>query len=130
MPKHEKYLLDTEACILWAIGKLPRKVFRELERADEIFYTEISAWEIMIKRVYIRGNFTYAKFWQFVETIGASAYHMTRRDLDRYSDLPLFPEHSDPFDRMIVAQALGANLTLVGGDEKFPFYRGLKVLWD
>ena len=130
MPKLEKYLLDTEACVLWAAGKLLRKVLRELERAGEIFYTEISAWEVMIKRVYVRGNFTYAKFWRFVETIGASAYPMTRRDLDRYSDLPWFPEHNDPFDRMIVAQALGATLTLVGGNEKFPLYPGLKVLWD
>jgi len=39
-------------------------------------------------------------------------------------------KHEDPFDRMIVAQAVASKFTLVSSDSKFPFYKehGLKLL--
>jgi PIN domain nuclease of toxin-antitoxin system len=50
MAKTEKYLLDTQACYLWAAGNLPRKVEKELLiRSGAIYYTDISAWEVLIK---------------------------------------------------------------------------------
>jgi PIN domain nuclease of toxin-antitoxin system len=129
--KPEKYLVDTQTCYLWADGKLPRKVEKELSRSGiVIYYTDISAWEVLIKEKYRETGFTYAMFWQFVNEIHATALRLSRRDLDGYSDLPLFEDHRDPFDRMIIAQAMAANLTLVGGDRKFAYYDGLRVLWD
>ena len=38
-------------------------------------------------------------------------------------------DHGDPFDRMLAAQALAENLTLVSRDAAFGALRGLKVLW-
>ena len=129
--KAEKYLLDTQACYAWAEGKLPRTVERELSRPGVvIYYSDISAWEVLIKPKYIEPGFTYARFWQLMDEIQAAPYRWSRRDLDRFSDLPVFKDHRDPFDRMIIAQAMVANLTLVGGDEKYARYKGLKTLWE
>jgi PIN domain nuclease of toxin-antitoxin system len=131
MAKPERYLLDTQACYLWAFGKLPPKVLKQLSRPDiVIYYSDLSAWEVMTKRTYVKDQFAYAHFWEFVHEIQAQPHHLTRRDLDKFSDLPFYKEHTDPFDRMIVAQALAANLTLIGGDRQFPRYEGLQILWE
>lgn len=37
--------------------------------------------------------------------------------------------HRDPFDRIIIAQALREQLTVIGKDENFYKYNGLKLLW-
>lgn len=37
--------------------------------------------------------------------------------------------HRDPFDRIIIAQALSEQLTVIGKDENFTKYHGLKLLW-
>lgn len=130
MAKPQRYLLDTQACYLWAEGTLPARVLKELGRPGVvIYYSDLSPWEVMTKRVYIDNEFTYPRFWELMEEIQALPYRLSRRDLDQFSDLPFFADHADPFDRMIVAQALAANLTLVGGDRHFPRYKGLQVLW-
>lgn len=130
MRRNERFLLDTQACILWAAGKLPRKVTHALERGFEIYYTDVSAWELMIKRVYLKRGLTYEDFWQFIEEIGAHALPLTKADLDQYHTMPFFEEHPDPFDRMIIAQALRTGYTLVGGDKMFALYKELNVLWE
>jgi PIN domain nuclease of toxin-antitoxin system len=38
------------------------------------------------------------------------------------------PHHTDPFDRMMIAQALTENLTLISRDPVFERYAGLKLL--
>ena len=73
MRRNELLLLDTQGCIAWAGGKLPRKTARVLEAGAEVYYSELSAWEVMIKRHFIRRGFTYEKFWQFVDASGALA---------------------------------------------------------
>ena len=42
-------------------------------------------------------------------------------------DLPW--RHSDPFDRLIIAQALSENIPVVTSDKKFKLYEGLAVIW-
>ena len=46
--------------------------------------------------------------------------------LDRVRELPF--HHRDPFDRLIIAQAMEENLTLLSKDERFPAY-DVQVLW-
>jgi len=43
--------------------------------------------------------------------------------------LPLLKEHKDPFDRMIVAQAIRRSLTLVSADKKLDAYP-VNRLWE
>jgi PIN domain nuclease of toxin-antitoxin system len=45
--------------------------------------------------------------------------------------LPPMQNHRDPFDRMLICQAIARNLTLVSADEKITQYRehGLSLIW-
>ncbi|MDR1854564.1 MAG: type II toxin-antitoxin system VapC family toxin [Azoarcus sp.] len=45
--------------------------------------------------------------------------------------LPFYDGHHDPFDRLLVVQAMRRNLTLVSPDDKIPHYRqhGLALIW-
>ena len=124
------FLLDTQACVLWSAGDLPARVLRQLQKKPVIFYSLLSPWEVLIKSTYIRAGFTYQKFWTFVERIDAIPLDLKQTHLDRFADLPFFKEHTCLFDRMLIAQALTENLTIVGGDQYFPAYKGLRVLWD
>ncbi len=45
------------------------------------------------------------------------------------SQLPQMPDHRDPFDRLLIAQALSEDLTLISRDGKFGAYPGLRVQW-
>ena len=47
--------------------------------------------------------------------------------LARYAALPQVKDHRDPFDRLLIAQALTEDLTLVSRDGKFTAYPGLKL---
>ena len=51
---------------------------------------------------------------------------MTLADAERAGRLP--GPHRDPFDRMLIAQALGRDLDLVSNEEGFDAYR-LRRLW-
>jgi PIN domain nuclease of toxin-antitoxin system len=46
----------------------------------------------------------------------------------RVRTLPLFPDHKDPFDRLLVAQALEEGLEIATPDPHFARY-GVKVVW-
>jgi len=51
---------------------------------------------------------------------------VTTRHGDRLRDLP--PHHSDPFDRLLIAQALDEGLTILTSDRAFDPYR-VPVAW-
>lgn len=46
-----------------------------------------------------------------------------------YKLFSLPPHHRDPFDRMIIATALAEGVPVVGGDQMFKKYRGVKAIW-
>jgi PIN domain nuclease of toxin-antitoxin system len=43
-------------------------------------------------------------------------------DIQAYINLPLLPNRRDPFDRILVVQAMNNGLAIVSEDEKFDFY--------
>jgi PIN domain nuclease of toxin-antitoxin system len=46
-----------------------------------------------------------------------------------YATLPQVKDYRDPFDRLLIAQALSENLTLISRDGKFGDYVGLRQQW-
>lgn len=52
------------------------------------------------------------------------------RHLVAYATLPQHKDHRDPFDRLLIAQALSDDLTLISRDGKFGAYPGLQVRWE
>lgn len=122
-----KLLLDTHL-LLWAAGQPERlsQAARELIEADEneLVFSTASLWEVVIKRGLGREDFKVDP-------------RLLRRGLldNGYSELPigsehvvaidtLPPIHKDPFDRVLVAQALVEGITLLTTDATVARYPG------
>ena len=65
-------------------------------------------------------------FRAMVSELSAEVLDIDIVDIDRLSRLPLV--HSDPFDRLIIAQALAGEMTVITSDRVFASYVGLTVL--
>lgn len=122
-----KLLLDTHL-LLWAAGTPDRlsKEARTLieDKENELFFSVASLWEIAIKHGLGRNDFK------------VDARLLRRGLLDNgYSELPIGSEHAvaindlplihkDPFDRMLVAQAMVEGFVLLTVDEIVARYPG------
>jgi PIN domain nuclease of toxin-antitoxin system len=122
-------LLDTSAFVRWLDGSLPTQVRRRLDRA-ELLVSIVTAWEIAIKPELTQAGFRPGVVERSLEAMGARLLPITPRHTDALYALPR--HHKDPFDRMLIAQALVERCTLVSPDQRIPLYRnvGLKVFWD
>ena len=122
-----KLLLDTHSVIWLALDRsqISQPVFDALADAEQIFVSFASAWEYGIKRRKRPEQLTHP-FEALLADIPADRLDMAF-DLFRYSE-SLPPIHHDPFDRMLVAQALHHGLTLVSKDRDVRKYP-VPTLW-
>jgi len=122
-----KLLLDTHL-LLWAAGE-PRRLSRQArtlidDTDNELLFSAASVWEVAIKRGLGREDFT------------VDARLLRRGLLDNgYSELPIHslhviateslpPIHKDPFDRILVAQAVIEGIMLLTTDSRVAWYPG------
>ena len=127
-----RLLLDAHVLLWWLAGDEAVSMTAREAIADEdneTFVSAASAWEISIK--YKQGRLPTAT--HFIADLGGAiasrgfaALPITINDGQRAGDLPL--HHKDPFDRMLIAQALAASLTLVSNEQLFDRY-GVSRLW-
>jgi len=122
-----KLLLDTQL-LLWAAGqpeRLSPAARKELaDASNELLFSAASIWEIVIKQALRRRDFL------------VDARELRRGLIDNgYAELAiggqhalavgaLPPIHSDPFDRMLIAQAAVEGMTLLTTDEVVARYAG------
>ena len=132
-----EYLIDTHVFI-WALmdtKKISKKTFEILEDESNVVYiSPISFWEIAIKsqskNLELKGiNIIQLPHIanQFNFTILAPQTY----DYVSICQIPLKENHHDPFDRMLIQQAIRNNLVLISKDEKFQQYEenGLQLMW-
>lgn len=124
-----KLLLDTHALIWWLedhprLGKAARKAILE---ADARFISTVSAWEISVKMSIgrLRLKLDPAESIRQLMTLGFDGLPVEFHHTWTLRDLPL--HHTNPFDRMLVAQARCEGLTIVTADEEIPAY-GVAVI--
>lgn len=131
------YLLDTHTFI-WAITEkkqLSAPVRRTLEdNSNHIFVSAISFWEISLK--YALGKLTISGFTPeelpaLATASGFDLLPLSPADSCTYHLLPTHPHHKDPFDKMLIQQAINQRLTLISKDKHMAQYAatGLKILW-
>ena len=128
-----RYLLDSHAFIDAARGKLPRKLERRLLASDaELLVSILTPWEIALKPALKKYNLTPTIVEQKIQDMEGQLLTLQLNHANIFSSLPRYEEHRDPFDCMLVAQALGERCALVSRDQRFPLYAstGLKVVWD
>ena len=125
-------LLDTHALIWWVTNhrRLSAAARAAIEAgASPIFVSAASAWEIATKarlgRLPEMEAFLAAMPEELAEQ-GFESLPVTLEDGRRAGLLP--GPHGDPFDRMLIAQAQGRDLTLVSLETPFDAY-GVRRLW-
>ena len=129
-------LLDTHA-FLWAAfspNKLSTKARNEIRSAENhVCISIVSFWEISLK--YTLGkielsNCTPADMPDIATQMGIEIIQLGALETASFYQLPKVA-HKDPFDRMIIWQAIQQQRILISKDANFPEYRqfGLKVLW-
>lgn len=118
--------LDTNA-LLWWLGaeRLTPQVVDRIDNESPVFVSVVSPWEIWIKVA----NGKLALPRDFDADLGRedalTVLSPTLDDARLATALPLI--HRDPFDRMIVAQALNRGATLVTSDRGLSRY-GVRIL--
>jgi PIN domain nuclease of toxin-antitoxin system len=129
-----KLLLDTHT-LLWYVAGDPQlsKVAESLiiDPANEVFMSPASYWEIAIK-VSIGKLTLHRPYTDFVD-LCVNRYGFVILPVEpvhtaRVAVLPFPPNHKDPFDRLIVAQALVEGMSVVSVDPKLDSY-GINRLW-
>ncbi|HEY2628421.1 MAG TPA: type II toxin-antitoxin system VapC family toxin [Usitatibacter sp.] len=123
-----RFLVDTQL-LLWNVSasrKLPARVARLFrDGRHEFFYSAVSLWEIAIKAALGRDDFI-ADAATILEALDENGFHelsITARHAVAVSRLPVI--HGDPFDRMLVAQAIGEPMALITTDERLAAYPGM-----
>ena len=117
-----RFLLDTHA-LLWLLAGDPRlgpDVRATLgSEAEEILVSAATAWEISIKRQLGKLRAP-DDLEQQLRTGGLQPLAITIAHANLAGQLPV--HHSDPFDRMLIAQASLERLTVVTHDPRFEQY--------
>lgn len=127
-------LLDTHA-LLWYVladnnlSSVAEKIIADA--GNEVLISPASYWEIAIK-VSI-GKYTLSQsldsFIQGCQVrYGFRILPIEPRHADRITSLPHFKDHKDPFDRLLVAQALTEGISIVSNDSRLDAY-GVSRLW-
>lgn len=131
----ERCLLDTMAVLWMALRPdlLGKRAVTKLADPDLfLVYSMVSLWEIGIKMAG-KGydGFDLPDDWDLtlpeqLEAQGIARLEIEARNCRTVQDLPFL--HRDPFDRMIIAQALNGDFTVIGSDKIFDDY-GVKRIW-
>lgn len=126
-----RVLLDTHAFLWWVDDnrRLSATARRAIADATEGFLSIASCWEMAIKVG--RGRLMLpAPIDRLVpEQLGLNQFQLLQLDLGDVARVATLPfHHRDPFDRLLVAQALGEELTVVSADPVFRKY-GVKRVW-
>ena len=124
-------LLDTHAFIWFITGDraLPQKAIDAINDTDnKCFFSIASIWEIAIKsslkRLELQSDFD--NIIDFLAENDIEILPINFEHLQKVITLEF--HHRDPFDRLIVAQGLVENMTIITKDEYFPSYTD-KLLW-
>jgi PIN domain nuclease of toxin-antitoxin system len=130
------YLLDTHT-FLWTVAssdKLPKNVQKTITNSNnEIFVSAVSFWEIAIKYRLGKldlGGLNPNEFLRIAEEMEFQTINLSAEESSSYFQLKE-EQHKDPFDRMLVWQAIQRNLTIISKDRKLELFIefGLTIYW-
>jgi len=124
-------LIDTHA-LLWWLGAPQRvpsaaaRALRDLE--NRVYVSAAVAWEMAIK-VNLGKLDAHGVVANFRELMAAKGFHRLAISTDHALRAGMLPRHhSDPFDRMLIAQAQALNCPIVSADARLDNY-GVRRIW-
>ncbi len=117
-----RLLLDTHA-VLWALNdpdELSRDTRAMIEAPEnDVIVSSVSVWEVAIKQATGKLE-TPGSLLEALDEVSFASLSISHEHANLAGSLPL--HHSDPFDRMLVAQAILEGLTLVTRDRTLGRY--------
>jgi PIN domain nuclease of toxin-antitoxin system len=131
------YLLDTHAFI-WATletKKLSKRIHEIIiSKENEICVSTVSFWEISLKTKtgkFFFDNVDIKNFPNYARNMGFSIIDLKEQETITFHELALKENHKDPFDRMLLWQAITNGMAMISKDDKFKQYKadGLKLIW-
>ncbi|MBT9098105.1 type II toxin-antitoxin system VapC family toxin [Methylovulum psychrotolerans] len=128
-------MLDTHSFLwsIWEPEKLGSQAVAVIENADnEVFVSCISFWEVSLK--YALGKLSLGcnpdTLLKLADDMGFTTIPLTPKEAALFYQLPKLA-HKDPFDRMLIWQAVANDWVLISKDSQFDAYgsSGLKTIW-
>jgi PIN domain nuclease of toxin-antitoxin system len=122
------FLFDTNIVLLGLSEpvRIPQHV-RDTVEGQVIYVSVISYWEVLLKSM--KGALDVGdprRWWaDALDQLAARPLPLRPEHAAHLYDLP--PIHKDPFDRMLIAQAMAENLELVSTDREIPKYAGQRL---
>ena len=122
-----KLLLDTHI-LIWSLEENPRLAMRLIDilenEGNQLFVSQASFFEMAIKinlgKLESPLGLSFPQLKTHLEHHNVKILAVEPEHLETFRRLPL--HHKDPFDRMLIAQAISENVTLVSDDEFFRLY--------
>ena len=128
-----KYLLDTHI-ILWALVNDPRlsKTVKDIimDSDNFIYYSTVSAWEVEIKHHKNKKfKLTGEQLIFLCDQNGLINIPIQNEHIKELKELYQNKiEHKDPFDKMLISQAMHEKMILITHDEKFKEYKNKNIM--
>lgn len=108
--------------------RLPKRIAAAIrDPANEVFVSAVSTWEIAIKAAIGKIEADVSEIAAAFEEVGFVELAVRVAHTIRLREIP--PHHRDPFDRLLVAQALEGGLALASRDPVFSAY-AVDVVWN
>lgn len=120
-----KLLLDTHLALWWLIRaqRVPAEARELVENSvDPVVISRASLWEMAIKISLGKLEIDLSRFIKMAEATGFEWLDIENEHLLSVAGLPLFDDHRDPFDRLLVAQSQTEPLILLTSDGKLSRY--------
>ena len=126
------YLLDTNVILFTLVDDIRlSSAMRDAIATGPNYLSLASYWEVLIKSMKGKLDVGDPRAWwpQALKQMVAVPLAVRSEHLDQLYSLP--PIHSDPFDRILIAQASAEELTLVTADAEIQRYasEGVKVIF-
>ena len=123
MARTRGYLLDTNAALIALTN--PAKLSRRVRKAVLMGPNHLSVvvyWEVLLKTMKGALDVGEPRTWWLdaLDQLAATPLVLRPEHVSEVSALP--PIHKDPFDRVLIAQAMVEDLTLLTRDEEIPRY--------
>lgn len=125
------FLIDTHSLIWYLEGHadLPPHISSLLHTTQEVVFVSVaSLWEITIKHSIgkLSLNGTLEQYFDLVRATGFIELPVTQPHLLGLAQLPFY--HKDPFDRLLIAQAVSENLIFISKDKEISAYP-VRLFW-
>ena len=127
-----RLLLDTHVFLWWVtddaeLTKVARTAISDSR--NECYLSMVSCWEMAIKSSLGKLKLPNLVERFVSEQLVTNSFTLLNIELRHTAKIETLPfHHRDPFDRLLIAQALSEKLTMVAGDRNFAQY-GLRIIW-